>query len=220
MELNKYIDHTLLKPDATADDILHLCDEAIQYKFFSVVVNPVFVFLAKQYIKDSNIKICSVVGFPLGSNLTETKVNEARSITDVGGDEIDIVANIGWIQSGEFEKVKGELEEIRGAISSRIVTKVIIETPVAKPANWPGAVEAVIASGADFVKSATGFVGSTPVDHIQRLDRLVKGRIKIKAAGGIKTADDALAMIEAGAARLGCSSSVAVMEDYFQSRNM
>ncbi len=217
MELNSYIDHTMLQPQAKETGIANLCDESRKYKFASVVVNPIHIGFAKENLKDSGIKICSVVGFPLGASMTEIKVAEARLIEKAGADEIDMVANIGWIQSRKIDKVAREVEEIRRALARRTVLKVILETPLTTPDLWPEAVEALISGGADFVKSATGFFGSTSVEHIRRLAAMAGGRVRIKAAGGIRTAAGALAMIEAGAHRIGCSASVAVMEDYYHS---
>lgn len=219
MELNSHIDHTLLRPTATAADIENLCREAVEYRFFGVVTNPVFAAQVAENLKGTGIKTCSVIAFPLGGNLTETKVAEAKQVEAAGAEEIDVVANIGWIQEERFAEVASELAEIRRILSPGTVMKVIIETPAVRPEKWKGAVEAVIQSGADFVKSATGFFGPTPVEHIRQLYALADKRIKIKAAGGIKTAAQAISMIEAGALRLGSSSSVAIMKDFLQSAN-
>ena len=213
MELNRLLDHTLLHPGATEDDIERLCREARQYHFCAVVVNPVFVSLVSKHLKGSGVKTCSVVGFPLGANRTETKIFEARRAVEDGAEEIDVVANIGWLAAGRVSETTKELQAIRQALPANVILKVIIETPVLDPESWRDAVKAVVDSGADFVKTATGFFGPTPVGHVVRLAEFAGGRIKVKAAGGIKTADQARAMISAGAARIGSSSSVAIMTD-------
>lgn len=213
MELNQLIDHTLLRPEAMEADVERLCLEAIAYHFYAVVVNPVFVQLASDRLKGSGVKTCSVAGFPLGANRTEIKVVEACRAVEDGAEEIDVVANIGWLAAGRTSEAAKELQAIRRALPEGVILKVIIETPVLGPELWPDAVRAVVDSGADFVKTATGFFGSTPVDHVVRLVEYVGGRIKVKAAGGIRTADQARAMISAGAARIGSSSSVAIVAD-------
>jgi deoxyribose-phosphate aldolase len=212
VELSRYIDHTWLRPEATAVDIQRLCREAVEYHFYAVIVNPVYIPLAAKILKKSDVLVGSVAGFPLGASQTEVKMAEAIRAEADGADEIDFVANIGLIQSGAFAELGKELVDVRRRLSRETVLKVIIETPLIKPEVWQGAVDAVARSGAEFVKSATGFFGATQVEHVRRLQELAAGRIKIKAAGGIRTAAEAQAMIEAGAARIGSSASVAIVE--------
>ncbi len=211
MELNRFIDHTLLRSDATPADIERICSEAIESAFYSVVVNPVFVPQAAERLTDTDVKVCSVVGFPLGANYTELKMAEAARIDAEGANEIDIVANIGWLaQDRQYEVIK-ELSEIRRRLASDTVIKVIIETPILSEDVWKSTVEGLIRARIDFVKTATGFNGPTPVGHVKKLKSFCGDDIKIKAAGGIKTASDARAMIEAGADRLGASASLEII---------
>ena len=213
MELNRYIDHTLLRSDATPADIERLCRQAMEYNFHCVVVNPVYISQSVGILKGSGVKTCSVAGFPLGAGLTEIKIAEAAKAEEHGATEIDVVANIGWIQSGRFSDVAGELTSIRRRLATETILKVIMETPLVSSEHWPDTVEAIIGSGANFMKSGTGFFGAVGVEHISTLRRLCAGRIKIKAAGGIRTAADALALIDVGAVRLGTSASVSIMRD-------
>jgi deoxyribose-phosphate aldolase len=213
MELNRLLDHTLLRPEATESDVERLCCEAIAYHFYAVVVNPVFIPLVSDRLKSSGVKTCSVAGFPLGANRTETKIIEACRAAEDGAAEIDAVANIGWLAAGRMADATKELQAIRRALPANVLLKIIIETPILGPHMWPGAVQAVVDSGAEFVKTATGVFGATPIDHVARLVELAQGRVKVKAAGGIRTADQAAALISAGAARIGSSSSVAIMAE-------
>ena len=157
MRLNQYLDHTLLRPNATDKDIMALCDEANEYDLFSVIVNPVFVPLAVRHLAGSGVKIGSVASFPLGAGRTDIKTAECRAAENDGAHEIDVVANIGWIESGRFSEITEELSVIKQKLAPATVLKVIIETPLMKLEKLPETIEAVIASGADFVKSATGF---------------------------------------------------------------
>lgn len=213
MNLNQYLDHTLLRPDAVPEDIEKLCREAYDFNFCCAVVSPVYVSLASKLLLDCKVKTCSVIAFPMGSSQTEIKIAEAVRAEADGADEIDIVANLGLIQSGEFTLITRELLDIRRRLSPDTVMKVIIETPLIKPELWPETVEALIRAGAEYIKTATGFFGSTSRRHVEQLKVYGGDRIKIKAAGGIKTAADAMAMIMAGAGRIGSSSSVAIMRD-------
>lgn len=212
MRLNRYLDHTLLRSDATPADIDRLCKEAIEHEFYSVVVNPIFVPQATETLKKTKIIVCSVVGFPLGANYTEIKMAEAARVDAEGADEIDIVANIGWLTEDKVHRVIKELSEVRRRIAVETILKVIIETPILKEKMWQPTVEGLIRARIDFVKTATGFNGPTPVEHVQRLKKLCGNKIKVKAAGGIKTAAQARAMIDAGALRIGSSSSVKIMQ--------
>jgi deoxyribose-phosphate aldolase len=212
MDINRYLDHTLLRPDAIPEDIDKLCREAMDYRFHSVVVNPVHISQANRLVSGSDVRICSVVAFPLGASQTEIKIAEAITVEADGADEIDIVANIGWLQSRQFSQVARELIKIRRSLLSDTVLKVIIETPLLSPQLWPDAVEAVFNSRAEFVKTATGFFGGTTQRHVEQLKEYCGSRVKLKAAGGIRSAADAAAIIMAGADRIGSSSSVAIMQ--------
>ena len=213
MELNLYLDHTLLRPEATEPDIRGLCDDALIHCFHAVVVNPIFVEMAVSRLHGTGVKTCSVVGFPLGANRTDVKIAEAAAAEVDGAAEIDIVANIGWLVSADFNRVSAELSAVRRRLASATLMKVIIETPLLDQDVWPQAVAAIVNSGADFIKTATGFFGPTPVEHVRQLSEYTAGSIRIKAAGGIRTGDQALAMIAAGAARIGSSASVAIMQE-------
>jgi deoxyribose-phosphate aldolase len=214
MDLNHFIDHTLLKSEATESDIIKLCDEARRFSFYSVMINPVFVSLAADKLAGTDIKVGAVAGFPLGANQAEIKIMEAVRAEKDGASEIDIVANLGWMMAGRWDRVTGELRDIKQHLSRQTVLKIIIEMPLIPDSLWPYAVEAVISAGADFVKSGTGFFGPVTIDQVVKLSALSYGRIKIKAAGGIKTAAGARGLISAGANRIGCSASVAIMQEY------
>lgn len=214
MQINKYIDHTLLKPQATEDNIDRLCHEAIEHNFCSVCVNPCHVSRVCNLLSDRGIKVCSVAGFPLGANNTNTKVSEAVLAARDGADEIDMVTNIGKIIEGNFDYIEKEIRAVRSELNDEIILKVIIETPIVPEDKWPDTVSALINAGADFVKTATGFQGATPTGHISKLAAIADNRIEIKASGGINTIGQAMDMIRAGATRLGCSASVAIMKEY------
>jgi len=213
VELNRYLDHTLLRPEAAEIDIRSLCDDALIHRFHAVVINPIFVEMATLRLHGTGVKTCSVVGFSLGAYRTDPKIAEAATAEADGAVEIDIVANLGWLASADFTRASKELSEVRRRLASATLMKVIIETPLLDQGLWPEAVAAVVDCGAEFVKTATGFFGPTPVEHVRQLSEYAAGSIKIKAAGGIRTADQALAMIAAGASRIGSSASVAIMQE-------
>lgn len=211
MEIAQFFDHTLLKPNAGENEIRNLCADAVKFGFFSAVVNPVWVSFAVNELKNSDVKICTVSGFPLGANTTDIKKAEALQAEVDGANEIDIVANLGWLKSGDFSSVESELTEIRKSLADSTILKVIVETPILDSDKWLDTCRTVINSGADFIKSATGFAGPTPIEHIRLLKEICRDQIKIKAAGGIKTAETARDMIISGASRIGCSSSVDII---------
>lgn len=212
--LNLYIDHTNLKPDAVEIDIIHLSAEAIIHKFYSICINPCWVTFAKQYLQNSPVKICTVAGFPLGANLTDIKINEAIRAAADGADEIDLVANIGHIKSGKFKEVEAEITSVRNALPYNTLLKVIVETSLLTQSEQESSVKAVINGGAQFIKTSTGFMGGATVEAVERLSKTAYGQIKVKASGGIKSLTQAEAMIQAGAERLGCSSSVSIIKEY------
>lgn len=214
MELNRLIDHTLLKSDATESAVARLCDEALDFNFWSVVVNPVHVPLVAKKLAGTNVKVGAVAGFPLGANLTDIKITETVRAERDGAAEIDVVANIGWIMAEEFDRVSEELGGIRERLKPQTVLKVIIEMPLVPPELWLKAAETVIRAKADFIKSGTGFFGPVTAGQIGQLSAFSRGRVQIKAAGGIKSAADALGLIEAGASRIGSSASVAIMREF------
>lgn len=207
-DILKYIDHTNLKPDATEIDIQQLCLETVEYNFYSVCINPIWVSFAKQQLANSQIKICTVAGFPLGANRTDIKLEESIKAVADGAHEIDMVANISWLKSGRFSDAEKEIAEIRKKIPFNIVLKVIVEGSKLSDNELVEAAKTVENGGAQFVKTSTGFFSGATVEMVRILKETVADRIEIKAAGGIRTLTDCEAMIQAGATRVGCSASV------------
>jgi len=209
--LASLIDHTNLSPDAVRGDIKLLCNEAIQYDFASVCVNPVYVSYAKSILKDKNPKVCSVVGFPLGADTQEMKYAEARFLIFHGADEIDMVMNIAFLKERKVENIKHEIKKVVEAADGNCV-KVIIE------ASLLGKDEKILAGslikecGANFVKTSTGFSsGGATIEDVRLIKKVVGDRVGVKASGGIKTKKEALAFIEAGANRIGTSRGVEIV---------
>ena len=209
--LSSLIDHTNLRPDALHSDIEILCKEAIQYKFASVCINPVYVSYAKSILKDENPKVCSVVGFPLGADSEEMKYAEARFLIFQGADEIDMVMNISLLKERKIDLVKNEIKKVVEAADGNCV-KVIIETSLLNQDEKALACNIVMESGAAFVKTSTGFSspGAT-LEDVRLIKKLVGDRVGIKASGGIKTKNEALKLIEAGATRIGTSRGVEII---------
>ena len=213
MELASYIDHTLLKPDATASDIEQLCAEAIKYSFATVCVNPCRVPLAAERLAGSGVAVCAVAAFPLGANSTESKLSEAEWCVDNGADEVDVVMNIGEAKAGNWDYVEGELTRLRELTRSKgALLKVIVETCLLDREEKIEAAKRVVAAKADFVKTSTGFAGGgATVEDVALLAEVAAGRCRVKASGGIKTRATAEAMVRAGAARIGSSSGIAIV---------
>ncbi len=211
--INRYIDHSALKPFLTYKDIEKACHEAIKYRFYSVCVNPFFVKKAYEILKDTDIKVCSVVGFPLGASTLKTKLIEATTACAEGAKELDIVWNIGAFKSGDYIYVEEEIKTIV-CYTQDCIHKVIVETAYLSQEEKEKAVEIVINSGAQFIKTSTGFApkGAT-VEDVKFFKKLSKSKIKVKAAGGIKDYKTAVEMIKAGADRIGTSSSTKIMEE-------
>lgn len=211
LTLAKHIDHTLLKPEGTERELIKLCEEAKEYKFFSVCVNPCNIEKAKELLKDSDTKICTVVGFPLGQMTTEAKSFETKEAVFLGAEEVDMVINIGKLKDGDYDYV---LEDIRAVVlaAGGVLTKVIIESCLLTDEEKVKACELAKAAGADYVKTSTGFSksGATKED-IALMRKTVGPEMGVKASGGIRTLEDALAMIENGASRLGLSASVSIV---------
>lgn len=211
MELNRMIDHTLLKANATRAQIEKLCDEALEYNFASVCVNTCWVPLAHEKLAGSEVKTCCVVGFPLGAMLTEAKAAETRLAVEAGADEVDMVINIGWLLDGEFDAVRDDIAAVVKAADGKCV-KVIIEACLLTDEQKVKACELSVEAGATFVKTSTGFsTGGATVADVALMRKTVGDRCLVKAAGGIHTADEARAMVEAGADRLGCSAGIQIM---------
>ena len=209
--LSSLIDHTNLRPDALHSDIEILCKEAIQYKFASVCINPVYVSYAKSILKDENPKVCSVVGFPLGADSEEMKYAEARFLIFQGVDEIDMVMNIAFLKERKLDLVKNEIKKVVEAADGNCV-KVIIETSLLNQDEKALACNIVMESGAAFVKTSTGFSSSgATLEDVRLIKKIVGDRVSIKASGGIKTKNEALKLIEAGATRIGTSRGVEII---------
>ena len=205
------IDHTNLRPDALHSDIEILCKEAVQYKFASVCINPVYVSSAKSILKDENPKVCSVVGFPLGADSEEMKYAEARFLIFQGVDEIDMVMNIAFLKERKLDLIKNETKKVVEAADGNCV-KVIIETSLLNQDEKALACNIVMESGAAFVKTSTGFSSSgATLEDVRLIKKLVGDRVGIKASGGIKTKNEALKLIEAGATRIGTSRGVEII---------
>ena len=213
MELNKYIDHTLLKPEATKEQITKLCEEARQYDFASVCVNTCYVPLAKQLLAGSDVKVCCVVGFPLGAMDTVSKAFEAKTAVENGAQEVDMVINIGALKDKDYDYVTKDIAAVVEASKPAIV-KVIIEACLLTDEEKVEACKCSMNAKAEFVKTSTGFSthGATPED-VALMKKTVGDVCKVKAAGGVRSYDDAMKMIEAGADRLGCSAGIKVMEE-------
>lgn len=215
MEIAKYIDHTLLKPEATKEQIEKLCNEAKQYNFASVCVNPTWVKLASDILKGTDVKVCTVIGFPLGANTPETKAFEAVNAVTNGAEEIDMVMNIGALKSGDTELVQKDIEAVVNAVKDKALVKVIIETSLLTEDEKVTACQLSVQAGAHYVKTSTGFsTGGATVEDVALMRKTVGPNVGVKASGGVRTAEDAKVMIEAGASRIGASSGTAIVDEY------
>ncbi|HEY68351.1 MAG TPA: deoxyribose-phosphate aldolase [Thermoflexia bacterium] len=213
-EIARFIDHTLLKPEATPAQIERLCDEARRYGFAAVCVNPVYVRLAAGRLQGAEVAVCSVVGFPLGATTTAAKVYEARQALADGASELDMVIHVGALKAGDYERAQEDIAAVADVChKGGALLKVIIETALLDDAEKVTACRLAQAAGADFVKTSTGFAGGGATAEDVRLMRQTVGpRMGVKAAGGIRSYADALAMIEAGANRIGASAGVRIVE--------
>lgn len=213
MKINEYIDHTLLKPSATQKDIKALCSEAKKHRFYSVCVNGSFVPYAKQLVSKSNVKVCTVVGFPLGACTTETKVFEAKQAIEQGADEIDMVMNIGMLKSENYVSVYKDIRDVKLAIG-KIPLKVIIEICELSKNEVVKATQICLDAKADFVKTSTGFgKGGATLTAVKMIKKTVRNQAKIKASGGIKNLEIASKYIDLGADRIGTSSGVSIVQE-------
>ena len=212
MGINRMIDHTLLKAEASQDQIKKLCQEVKTHDFFSVCVQPTWISLCKEELAGSGVKIATVIGFPLGANTTETKVFEAKDAIEKGADEIDMVINIGALKSGQDQLVEDEIRAIKEAIGDHIL-KVIIETCLLTEDEKIRACQLTLKAGGDYVKTSTGFsTGGAKLEDVKLMKDQVKDRAKVKASGGIRDFATAKKMLEAGAERLGVSAGIAIVE--------
>ena len=212
-EVANLIDHTNLKPTSTPRDIENLIEEAIRHRFKTICINPCYVRLAAQKLEGSRIEVCTVIGFPLGQNTTEIKIRETERAIEDGASEFDMVLNVGKLKTGDYEYVKNEIAAIKKIVGDKIL-KVIIETAYLEDKEKVKATELIIEAGADFVKTSTGFgPGGATVYDVLILSTVAQGKIGVKAAGGIRSYEDALKMITAGANRIGASRSVQIVTE-------
>lgn len=208
-----YIDHTLLKAEATKEQIEQLCAEAAQYGFASVCVNPAWVETASKELQGSSVKVCTVIGFPLGASTSETKAFETRDAIANGAKEVDMVINIGALKSGDSERVKKDIEAVVEAAKGSAIVKVIIETSLLTDAEKTAASKLAKEAGADFVKTSTGFsTGGATEDDVRLMREAVGPELGVKASGGVRSLEDLQKMVDAGATRIGASSGVAIMQ--------
>lgn len=213
MSLNKYIDHTILKANATREQVEKLCDEAAEYGFASVCVNSCWVPLCAERLAGTDVNVCTVIGFPLGAMSTAGKAAEAATAVADGADELDMVINVGWLVAGEDDLVRDDIAAVVAGAKGRCV-KVIIETCLLDDEQKARACELSVEAGATFVKTSTGFsTGGATAHDVALMAKTVAGRCKVKASGGIHTAAEAQAMIDAGAERIGTSSGIAIVSD-------
>ena len=212
--LASYIDHTLLKPEAKADEITTLCEEAIKYNFASVCINPVWVELCAKLLHGSQVKVCTVIGFPLGATTPEVKAFEARNALDHGAVELDMVINIGALKARDLETVARDISGIVAVgHENRALVKVIIETVLLTDEEKEIVCSLAKQAGADFVKTSTGFSkGGATVEDVALMRKVVGPEMGVKASGGIRTYEDTMAMIQAGATRIGASSGVKIVQ--------
>lgn len=213
MELKKYIDHTLLKPEATQAQIDTLLDEALEYDFMSVCINPYWVSYAADRLKESDVKVCTVIGFPLGANTSAVKAFEASTAIDDGATEIDMVINIGAAKSGDWDQVEADIKAVVDVADQSVLVKVIIETCLLTDEEKVKACQAAQAAGADFVKTSTGFsTGGATLEDVRLMRETVGSDMGVKASGGVSNLEEAQAMIEAGASRIGASKGIQIIQ--------
>lgn len=212
MELNRMIDHTILKPEATEAAVQKIIDEAKEYNFFSVCINPCWVAFASEQLADTDVAVCTVIGFPLGANTSEVKAYEAADAIKNGSNEVDMVINIGALKSQQYDYVRQDIQGVVDAAKGKALVKVIIETALLTDEEKVKACELAKEAGADFVKTSTGFsTGGAKVADIRLMRETVGPDMGVKASGGVHNAEEALAMIEAGATRIGASTGVAIV---------
>lgn len=212
-KLSKYIDHTLLKAEAREEEVIKLCSEAKEYDFFSVCVNPSFVELASKELKGSDVKVCTVIGFPLGATTMQTKAFETKDAIEKGAHEVDMVINVGALKDGKYDYVREDIKAVVDASNKKALVKVIIESCLLTDEEKVKACELSKEAGADYVKTSTGFsTGGATAADIALMRKTVGSELGVKASGGVRTYEDSIAMIEAGASRIGASASIAIVE--------
>jgi deoxyribose-phosphate aldolase len=218
-DLNRQFDHAALKSDVTEKDIIALCEEAVEYDLFGVAINPVWVALCRERLTGTRVHVIGVAGFPLGANRTDIKIEEAARCVSDGAQEIDMVANIGWLASDRLKEAENEICAVRRTLPFNVLLKVIVEAGMLTEKQQAEATRAVVNGCAQFVKTSTGFFGGATVEQVRVLVKAAQGECEVKASGGIRTLDDARVMLEAGATRLGSSSSGKIVKAW-QDTNM
>ena len=212
-QIAKMIDHTILKAEATESEIIKLCKEAIHYDFASVCVNPSMVPVAAKELKGTHVKVCTVIGFPLGATTTEVKVFETKDVIEKGATEVDMVINIGHVKNGDFDKVEAEIKALKEAAGDKIL-KVIIETCYLTDDEKVKLCQCVTNAKADYIKTSTGFgTGGATIEDIRLFAQNIGPDVKMKAAGGVKSREDLEIFLEAGCDRIGTSSAVKMLEE-------
>jgi len=211
--INCFIDHTILKPETTKEMVKKVCDEAKLHNFASVCVNPYYVNYAKKQLEGTNVKVTSVIGFPLGSTTKEVKAFEAKNAIENGADELDMVINVGALKDKDYDTVKEDIKAVVDVAKGKALVKVIIETCLLTDEEKEIACKLSVEAGADYVKTSTGFsTGGATVEDVKLMRKVVGPKIGVKASGGIRDAKKALEMIKAGASRIGASSSVEIIK--------
>lgn len=212
MNLAKYIDHTILKPETSRQEVIQVCKEARDNGFFSVCVNPYYVSLVKKELEGSDVKVCSVIGFPLGASVTEVKAAETKQAIADGANEIDMVLNVAAMKNGELDYVLADIKGVVAALEGKAILKVILENCLLTKEEIVKACELSVEAGAHFVKTSTGFSkGGATTEDIALMRKTVGPNIGVKASGGVRDRETALAMVEAGASRIGASASVSIV---------
>ena len=213
MGIGKMIDHTLLKADATEDMIKKLCKQAEEHEFAAVCVSPYYVGLANEILKDSDVKVATVIGFPLGANTSEVKAFETKNAIKNGADEVDMVINIGALKSKNYDLVREDIKAVVDAAKGKALVKVIIETCLLNEEEKRIACELSKEAGADYVKTSTGFsTGGATVEDVKLMREIVGENMGVKASGGIRDYEKAKAMVDAGASRIGASASIDIVK--------
>ena len=211
MNIASYIDHTVLAANATQEKIEKLCAEAKEWHFASVCVNTCWTAFCAGQLRGTGVKVCSVVGFPLGAMCTEAKAYEAKCAVEAGAEEVDMVINVGWLKDGKDDLVENDIREVKKACGGKLL-KVIIETCLLTDEEKVRACGLSEKAGADYVKTSTGFsTGGAKAEDVALMRKTVGDRLGVKASGGIRTCEDAMKMIDAGASRLGCSAGIAIV---------
>ncbi|MDW8801996.1 deoxyribose-phosphate aldolase [Clostridium sp. A1-XYC3] len=214
MEIQKYIDHTILKPEATEEEVTKLCKEAKEYKFASVCVNPYYTALVKENLKGTGVKTCVVIGFPLGANTKEVKAFETENAIGNGAEEVDMVINIGALKDKKYSVVEEDIKAVVDKAKGKALVKVIIETCLLSREEIIKACELSVKAGADFVKTSTGFSSDgAKVENVALMRKTVGSGVGVKASGGIRDFKTAMAMVEAGANRIGASAGIKIVEE-------